>query len=115
MKQYLVRLDWYEYELLGVIRANTKIQALGNLLLGVIVNDKIEQTYNVGGDIPLFSYNEDESIRHQVAKYLKEQIIPKNVHFTCLEINSNTNAYVGDEFNREKRKYEDILISLPCY
>ena len=91
MKQFLIQLQWYEFEKLAIIRAKNKIKALEKLITEQIKYDRTQDNHI--NDLPLFCYEDDLTERQNVAKYLN---LIRNVElsFECYEINQNTDAIV---------------------
>ena len=91
MKQFLIHLQWYEFEKLAVIKAKNKIKALEKLITEQIKYDKTQ--YDRINELPLFCYDDDLTERQNVAKYLNS-IRNLELSAECYEINPNTDAIV---------------------
>ena len=109
-KQFLILLDWYEYNLTGIVRAKNKIKALEKMLLNQINQNKKINKWDLSDNIPNFYYDDDLTDRQNIAKYLK-QILNKYVKIPNEEnkpvyntkqyetFKSNLSAYVDNELN----------------
>ena len=94
MKQFLILLDWYEYNLTAVIKAKNKIKALETLINKQIEHNKKINQWDLSDNIPYFYYDDELTERQNIAKYFK-QILNKDVRFLAFEINQNTNGFIN--------------------
>ena len=93
MKQFLIYLQWFEYDKLAVIKAPNKIKAIEKLITEQIKWNKTNKTYDLFYDLPLAHYDDDLTERQNIAKYMY-LILNKDVGCQCYEINPNTDAIV---------------------
>lgn len=116
-KQFLIILNWYEYNLTGIIQAKNKIKALEKMLLNQINQNRKINIWDLSDNIPYFYYDEDLTDRQNIAKYLK-QILNNEIKCLIFEINQNTNGFINYvykqinscSFKNHNRNYDFIQI-----
>ena len=98
-KQFLILLDWYEYNLTGIVRAKNKIKALEKILLNQINQNKKINKWDLSDNIPNFYYDDDLTDRQNIAKYLK-QILNNEIRCLIFEINQSTNGFINYNYKQ---------------
>lgn len=93
MKQFLIHLQWYEYDKIAIIKAKNKIKALEKLVMEQIKYNKSINEYDLMDGLPYAFYDDDLTERQNIAIYLK-QILDRTISFLCFEINQNTDAII---------------------
>ena len=94
MKQFLIRLSWYEYDKIAIIKAKNKVKALEKLIVEQIKWNKLHDEFDLFNDLPSAPvYNDELSERENIAIYLRT-ILNKEVSCQCYEINSDTDGMV---------------------
>lgn len=93
MKQYLIHLQWYEYDKIAIIKAKNKIKALEKLVMEQIKHNKTINEYDLMDGLPCSYYDDDLTERQNIAKYLKS-VLDREISFLCFEINQDTDAII---------------------
>ena len=98
-KQFLILLNWYEYNLTGIVRAKNKIKALEKMLLNQINQNKKINKWDLSDNIPNFYYDDDLTDRQNIAKYLK-QLLNNEIRCLIFEINQNINGFINYNYKQ---------------
>ena len=93
MKQYRLKLSWYESHKIAIIKAKNKIKAVVKLITEQIKYNKSINEYDLFNDLPYVQYDDDLTERQNIAKYL-QQIRNKEVSLKCFEITPDTDAII---------------------
>ena len=104
MKQYLILYQWYENTAQGIIKAESKDQALlvfAKWIYKLDCNYELERKYGYGGSISPFFYDEDreETFEEQFIKFLDSH---DRGEFQIIEITQDTEGIITSISSREE-------------
>ena len=80
METYLITLRWYESITIGYIKAPNKPKAISKFLLNMIEQNR-HLMNNLDEDIPFFYYDDEKTDRENVADYMWNKILHKEVSY----------------------------------